>query len=156
MKLLKIEALYTIAIDRTEWQLGKSWVNVLLLCVTYKSLSIPIFWTVTGEKGCSDNEERKAILEKFIAEFGLESIRFVTREARVLLKGMVSLFDKKSDFISVANQGELSNNKCERSVNQSLKTVPDLKDRRKIRVKRSAFIVESLGLCGSLQKRRRG
>ncbi len=80
MKLLKIEALYTIAIDRTEWQLGKSWVNVLLLCVTYKSLSIPIFWTVTGEKGCSDNEERKAILEKFIAEFGLESIRFVTAD----------------------------------------------------------------------------
>jgi len=34
LRLLKIEPLYTIAIDRTEWQLGKNWVNVLLLSVT--------------------------------------------------------------------------------------------------------------------------
>ena len=80
LRLLKIEPLYTIAIDRTEWQLGKSWVNVLLLSVTYKSLSIPVFWTVLDEKGCSDNAERREILEKFIAEFGLESIRFVTAD----------------------------------------------------------------------------
>lgn len=80
LKLLKIEPKYTIAIDRTEWQLGKVWVNVLVLSVTYKSLSIPVFWTVLDEKGCSDNEERRAILEKFIAEFGLESIRFVTAD----------------------------------------------------------------------------
>ncbi len=80
LRLLKIEPKYTIAIDRTEWQLGRSWVNVLLVSVTYKSLSIPIFWTVTGEKGCSDNEERKAILEEFIAAFGVKSIRFVTAD----------------------------------------------------------------------------
>lgn len=80
LKLLKIEPKYTIAIDRTEWQLGKSWVNVLLLSVTYKSLSIPVYWTVTGEKGCSETAERREILEKFIAEFGLESIRFVTAD----------------------------------------------------------------------------
>lgn len=59
LKLLKIGTCYTIAIDRTEWQFGKRWVNVLLLSITYKSLSIPIFWTVTGVKGCSDDEERR-------------------------------------------------------------------------------------------------
>ena len=80
LKWLKIKPLFTIAIDRTEWQLGRTWVNVLLLSVTYKSLSIPVFWTVLDEKGCSDNAERKEILEKFIAEFGLESIGFVTAD----------------------------------------------------------------------------
>ncbi len=80
LRLLKIEPLYTIAIDRTEWQLGKNWVNVLMLSVAYKSISIPLFWTISDEKGCSDNEERKAILQKFIAEFGAESIRFVTAD----------------------------------------------------------------------------
>lgn len=80
LKLLKIEPKYTIAIDRTEWQLGKSWVNALVLSITYKSLAIPVFWTVLDEKGCSDNEERKAILEQFIEEFGVESIRFVTAD----------------------------------------------------------------------------
>lgn len=80
LKLLKIEPLYTIAIDRTEWQLGTQWVNVLMLSIAYRSVSIPLFWTVSDEKGCSDNLERKEILQKFIDEFGVESIRFVTAD----------------------------------------------------------------------------
>jgi len=80
LKLLKIEPAYTIAIDRTEWQFGTQWVNVLMLSVTYQSVSIPLFWTVSAAKGCSDNAERKAILQKFIDDFGVESIRFVTAD----------------------------------------------------------------------------
>ena len=80
LKLLKIEPAYTIAIDRTEWQFGTQWVNVLMLSVTYQGVSIPLFWTVSAAKGCSDNAERKAILQKFIDDFGVESIRFVTAD----------------------------------------------------------------------------
>ena len=80
LRLLKIEPLYTIAIDRTEWQFGKQWVNVLMLSITYKGVSIPLFWTVSDKKGSSDNLERKAILQKFVDEFGVESIRFVTAD----------------------------------------------------------------------------
>lgn len=99
MKLLKIEPCYTIAIDRTEWQLGKRWVNVLLLSVTYKSLSIPVFWTVLDEKGCSDNQERKEILEKFIGEFGLESIRLVTADREFCSKEWLTyLIAKKISY----------------------------------------------------------
>jgi hypothetical protein len=86
LRLLKIESSYTIAIDRTEWQLGKSWVNVLMLSVAYKGVSIPLFWTVTGEKGCSDNLERREILQKFVDEFGAESIRFVTADREFCAK----------------------------------------------------------------------
>lgn len=80
LKLLKIEAPFVIAIDRTEWQLGKTWVNVLMLSVSYKNISLPLFWTVIEEKGCSDNSERKTILERFISEFGAGGIRFVTAD----------------------------------------------------------------------------
>ncbi len=96
LKLLKIEPRYTIAIDRAEWQLGKCWVNVLLLSVTYKSLSTPVFWTVSDEKGCSDNAERREILEKFIDEFGLQSIRFVTADREFCSKEWLAfLIEKK-------------------------------------------------------------
>lgn len=99
VRLLKIEPPFTIAIDRTEWQLGKSWVNVLLLSVSYKSLSIPIFWTVSDDKGCSDNEERKAILEKFIAEFGVKSIRFVTADREFCSKEWLKyVIEKKISY----------------------------------------------------------
>jgi len=99
LKLLKIEPLYTIAIDRTEWQLGKQWVNVLMLSVAYKGVSIPLFWTVLDEKGCSDNLERKEILQKFIDEFGAESIRFVTADREFASKEWLTyLVEKKIPF----------------------------------------------------------
>ena len=91
-----------------------------MLSVTYESLSIPLFWTVTGEKGCSDDAERKAILQKFLDEFGAESIRFVTRERRILFKRVALIFDKEENFVSVTNQGKLSNHECQRRTYQSL------------------------------------
>jgi len=92
LRLLNIEPPFVIAIDRTEWQLGKRWVNVLMLSVGYGNISLPLFWTVLEEKGCSDNSERKAILEQFIAEFGANSIGFVTCERRICFKTMVRVF----------------------------------------------------------------
>ncbi len=80
LKLLKLEPPFVVAIDRTEWQLGKSWVNVLMLSVSYKGVAIPLLWTVWEAKGCSDNRERREILARFIAEFGRTSIRFVTAD----------------------------------------------------------------------------
>jgi transposase len=80
VKLLKLEPPFVIAIDRTEWQLGKAWVNVLMLSVGYKNISIPLFWTVLEEKGCSDNAERGALVQQFIDEFGTGSIEFLTAD----------------------------------------------------------------------------
>jgi hypothetical protein len=80
VKLLKLEPPFVIAIDRTEWQLGKVWVNVLMLSVGYKNISIPLFWTVLEEKRCSDNAERGGIVQQFVDEFGAGSIRFVAAD----------------------------------------------------------------------------
>jgi transposase len=99
LRLLKIESLYTIAIDRTEWQSGKQWINVLMLSVTYKGISIALFGTVFDEKGCSDNVERKEIVQKFMDEFGAESIRFVTADREFASKEWVKyLVAKKISF----------------------------------------------------------
>ena len=46
VKLLKIEPPFVVAVDRTEWQLGKAWVNVLMLSVSYKRVAIPLLWSV--------------------------------------------------------------------------------------------------------------
>lgn len=99
LRLLKIEDLYTIAIDRTEWQFGQQWVNVLMLSVAYKGISIPLFWTILDEKGCSDNVERREILQKFVDEFGAESIRFVTADREFCSKEWLDyLVEKKIPY----------------------------------------------------------
>jgi hypothetical protein len=81
-----MEPLFVIAIDRTEWQLGKSWVNVLMLSVGYKNISISLCWLVLEEKGCSENAERCLVLQQFIDECGAESISFVTADRQFASK----------------------------------------------------------------------
>jgi len=99
LKLLKLAPPYTIAIDRTEWQLGKSWVNVLMLSVSYKQVAIPLFWTVLETKGCCDDAEKQELLEQFLAEFPAAGVRFVTADREFAsVKWLKYLVDRKIGF----------------------------------------------------------
>lgn len=80
LKLLKLAPPYTLAIDRTEWQLGKAWVNVLMLSVSYQRVAIPLFWMVLEEKGCSSDDEKQSLIERFLEEFTADEIRFVSAD----------------------------------------------------------------------------
>ena len=74
LKLLKLNGKLKILIDRTEWKFGSTWVNILTLSVAYKNVAIPILWEVVNHKGNATAEEHKAIIEKFVAEFGASRI----------------------------------------------------------------------------------
>ena len=80
LKLLKLKPPFTLAIDRTEWQLGKSWVNVLMLSINYRQVAIPLVWTVLETKGCCDDAEKQALIAQFLEEFGADQIRFVSAD----------------------------------------------------------------------------
>jgi transposase len=126
LKLLKIEPPFVIAIDRTEWQLGAAWVNVLMLSVGYKNISIPLFWTVLEEKGCSDNAERGGIVQQFIDEFGAGSIRFVTADREFASKEWLAyLVKNKIGFRLRIKANTLITDKRGRSIHASkmLKTM---------------------------------
>ena len=77
LKLLKKDGKLKILIDRTEWKFGFTWVNILCLSVAYKNVAIPIWWEVAGHKGNATATEHKAIIEKFVAEFGAHRIERV-------------------------------------------------------------------------------
>jgi len=99
LKLLRIVPPYTIAIDRTEWQLGKSWVNVLMLSISWRQSAIPLFWIVRQEKGCCDDAEKQAIIEQFLEEFHVGSIRFVSADREFASKEWLKyLVDQKIGF----------------------------------------------------------
>jgi hypothetical protein len=74
LKLLKLDGKLKILIDRTEWKFGATWVNILTLSVAYKNVAIPILWEVVNHKGNATASEHKAIIEKFVTEFGAARI----------------------------------------------------------------------------------
>lgn len=63
-----------LILDRTNWQWGKSNINILFLCIAYKKIAIPIFWLVLNKKGNSSTRERAALIQRFISVFGKDNI----------------------------------------------------------------------------------
>jgi hypothetical protein len=80
IKWLGIRAPFVIAVDRTDWYLGETPLNILMLSLVYKGVAFPLLWTVLEKKGCSDTAERIALLEKYRRLFGTASIDFVTAD----------------------------------------------------------------------------
>jgi len=63
-----------LAIDRTNWQWGKSDINILTLAIVFKGAAIPIYWELLDKKGNSDTPERITLLQKFVGRFGKDCI----------------------------------------------------------------------------------
>lgn len=75
VKLLGAPSPYTLALDRTNWKIGQSEVNILLLSVVYRGIGFPLVWCVLPHAGNSDTNERITLLEIFLDLFGVESIQ---------------------------------------------------------------------------------
>lgn len=64
-----------LTIDRTNWQWGKSDINILTLAIAFKGIAIPIYWELLDNNGGnSDTAARIALLQKFIKQFGKDCI----------------------------------------------------------------------------------
>ena len=65
---------YYLTLDRTNWQWGKSNLNLLTLAVVYQGAAIPVYWMILNKRGNSNQRERIALLQWFISQFGSQNI----------------------------------------------------------------------------------
>lgn len=77
VRLLPLPAPYVLTMDRTNWQLGQTPLNLLVLGIAYKGVAIPILWTVLEKRGNSNTAERQAIVREFIALCGVHQIAYL-------------------------------------------------------------------------------
>lgn len=57
-----------LLMDRTEWEYGNTWVNILVVAVAYKRMAIPIAWVVLPTRGNSSIQARSELLESIFAK----------------------------------------------------------------------------------------
>ena len=74
VKLLSISGPYTLALDRTNWQVGDANVNILMLSIVHRGIGFPVVWTVLSKAGNSDTTERETVIEIFMSLFGTQNI----------------------------------------------------------------------------------
>jgi len=68
------EGPWYLTMDRTNWQFGKTDINVLVLAIAYRGIALPVFWSLLDKAGNSNTTERIALLERFVAVFGADKI----------------------------------------------------------------------------------
>lgn len=71
------QAIWYLTMDRTNWQYGKSNINILMLGICYKGRAIPLCWKLLNKKGNSNTDERIELIERFIRLFGQHRIKML-------------------------------------------------------------------------------
>ena len=64
-----------LAIDRTNWKLGKTDINMLVLAIVTPKFKIPIMCTQLDHRGNSSTEQRIDLMNRYIDIFGVSSIQ---------------------------------------------------------------------------------
>ena len=64
----------TLALDRTNWKLGKLDINILMLTVTHKGIGIPLIWSCLEKRGNSNTVERIDLIKRVLLFIGSGNI----------------------------------------------------------------------------------
>lgn len=56
----------TLVMDRTDWKLGQTPLNILMLGFVWQGIAIPLVWEVLGKSGNSSMAERKALMDRLL------------------------------------------------------------------------------------------
>jgi hypothetical protein len=64
-----------LAMDRTDWEKRKKYINILTVAICYKGRAIPVYWKVFDRKGNSSFEDWKGVLTPVIR--GLQQMEWL-------------------------------------------------------------------------------
>jgi len=65
---------YLLSLDRTNWKLGSTDINILMLAVAHEGMAYPLLWTILPHAGNSDTRERLELLDKALKLVNFEHI----------------------------------------------------------------------------------
>jgi hypothetical protein len=98
-RLVKVPSPWVITLDRTDWYSGQTPLNVMVLGIAHKGAAFPVLWRVLEKKGCSDTQERIALVDEFLDLFGAKAIRYLCADREFIGKEWFSyLVAKQIDF----------------------------------------------------------
>jgi len=74
VQMLNLQRPKCLALDRTNWKIGSTDVNILMLAIVTRRFRVPLLWTFLSHQGCSDTGQRIALMRRYLALFDASSI----------------------------------------------------------------------------------
>lgn len=71
---------FILCIDRTLWQIGSLWVNILMVSIVQGDTSYPLVWMFLPKRGNSSTAERKALMQRVLTVLPQEQILCLTAD----------------------------------------------------------------------------
>lgn len=71
---------FILCIDRTIWQIGSLWVNILMVSIVQGDTSYPLVWTFLPKQGNSSTPERIALMKRVLAILAKKQILCLTAD----------------------------------------------------------------------------
>lgn len=68
---------WILVLDRTNWKIGRSEVNFLVLAAVTRRLRVPLIWVPLPHGGNSATADRMALIRRYLAHFAASSIRIL-------------------------------------------------------------------------------
>lgn len=111
VSLIGVPSPWVLTLDRTNWQLGKTPLNILVLGIVYNGVAIPVLWTILEKKGNSNTRERIAIVAEFIRLLGVGSILYLCADREFIGKRWFAWLMKEGiDFrIRIRENSQIAN-----------------------------------------------
>jgi hypothetical protein len=75
--MLNLHRPIPLALDRTNWRIGSRDINILVLAVVTRRFRVPLMWTLLTHQGNSATEQRIALMKRYLALFGAQSIQWL-------------------------------------------------------------------------------
>lgn len=102
------EQLYLI-LDRTNWQFGKTNINILVLSAVYEGIAVPLYYEFLDHKGNSSSECRINLIERFISKFGKKRIGCILGDREFIGKKWLGWLDSEDiDYIVRIKNNQLT------------------------------------------------
>ena len=74
VRLLNLKGPKLLALDRTNWKLGKTDINILVLAVVTRRFKVPLMWLLLSHRGHSSTSHRIELIQRFLRVFGTSLI----------------------------------------------------------------------------------
>ena len=66
---------WRLALDRTQWKLGRRDVNILMLALVTWRARVPLMWSAPDNNGGTSDRRERIAMQRYLAIFGAASIR---------------------------------------------------------------------------------